>query len=507
MVFKLTARASPPVSGNRIALWRTAKACAIALLIFCCTTAAHAIQATVMHKIFYAPTADNQLSPYLEAYWQVDPATIAYRQEDEKWVGKIRTDIVISSDSGVVREEHFVLETTPLADKAATLRQNIIDLQRFPLKEGKYTLVIKFSDLNKQGNEYTYTDSVHVAATKREVHLSDIQLVDTSVVSGAQNIFQRNGVIQIPLAANFLGDNRNNIQYYAEVYNLETVPKERTPLFTRVYISKKPLERMANDVIRHDSLKVSKVGLIAGKLAVTSLSSGNYYLNVVVEDRDRSQMVAKSLFFQMINTDPVIADKPKDTSSGSSVYLDLNRTFVAKYTAAQIRAILKMLLPIADPNEANRINSFISVPDEMYSRYFVYNFWLSRNKLRPEEEWKEYSNKVREVNKLFGSSMLPGYETERGLIYLKYGKPTERITVDHEQGALPYEVWQYTSLPGNPNAIFLFYRPGFVSNDYRLLHSTVNGEVRNRGWRTSLYTGGASSESRNSRAEQFIGNR
>ena len=339
------------------------------------------------------------------------------------------------------------------------------------------------------------------------MHLSDIQLVDTSVASSAQNIFQRNGVIQIPLAANFLGDNRNTIQYYAEVYNLETVPKERTPLFTRVYISKKPLERMANDIIRHDSLKVSKVGLIAGKLAVTSLSSGNYYLNVVVEDRDRSQMVAKSLFFQMINTDPVIADKPKDTSSGPSVYLDLNRTFVAKYTAAQIRAILKMLLPIADPNEANRINSFISVPDEMYSRYFVYNFWLSRNKLRPEEEWKEYSNKVREVNKLFGSSMLPGYETERGLIYLKYGKPTERITVDHEQGALPYEVWQYTSLPGNPNAIFLFYRPGFVSNDYRLLHSTVNGEVRNRGWRTSLYTGGASSESRNSRAEQFIGNR
>ena len=103
--------------------------------------------------------------------------------------------------------------------------------------------------------------------------------------------------------------------------------------------------------------------------------------------------------------------------------------------------------------------------------------------------------------------MLNGYENDRGMIYLKYGAPTERVVVENENGAIPYEVWQYNSVPNNTNAMFLFYRPGFVTNDFKLLHTTVNGEVRNKAWRLSLYRNGEAFDVHNSRAEQYLGNR
>jgi hypothetical protein len=45
-----------------------------------------------------------------------------------------------------------------------------------------------------------------------------------------------------------------------------------------------------------------------------------------------------------------------------------------------------------------------------------------------------------------------------------------------------------------------------MANDFKLLHSTVNGEIRNKSWRQSLYPAGVSTNPENSRAEQYFGN-
>jgi hypothetical protein len=54
------------------------------------------------------------------------------------------------------------------------------------------------------------------------------------------------------------------------------------------------------------------------------------------------------------------------------------------------------------------------------------------------------------------------------------------------------------------DAFFLFYKPNVSISDFRLLHSSVDGETINPDWRSYLYTGGAGTESR---AEQMIGTR
>jgi GWxTD domain-containing protein len=257
---------------------------------------------------------------------------------------------------------------------------------------------------------------------------------------------------------------------------------------------------------------------------IGALLSGNYYININLQDKNGTALATRSLFFQRLNAHP---EKPevapvslkevmKDTSMEKVTFLDLEKTFLAKYNVQQLRSILKMLLPVSDGMQTNTINNFLKKTDEMYMRYFIYNYFQDLNAKDPGKAWKEYSDKVVEVNKKFSANGNAGYETHRGFIYLRYGKPTDIITVTSEAGSLPYEIWQYNVLTqfGNKkklaNALFQFYKQSRNLSDYFLLHSTVTGETMNSAWRTYLFSAnGASSAgfSMNSRAEQYFSNR
>ncbi len=300
------------------------------------------------------------------------------------------------------------------------------------------------------------------------------------------------------------------------------MPAASYPLIEKVFIAKKPDSGPYGNTLKRDTVNPQKLSFVSGSFNVAALASGNYYLRVTLENRIHKVIASESLFFQRLNTHPVIEkdtlkntekspDPVSDTGMEHVNLLDLNKTFVAKYSLPQVRAILKMLLPGSDALGTENINNFLKKPDELYMRYYIYNFFLNINKDDPAYAWKEYSNKILEVNKLFTSHGTPGYETERGFIYLRYGKPTDIITVENESGTLPYEIWQYNTLTQTnrkevANALFLFYRPQ-ATFDYKLLHSTVEGEIQNEAWRTYLYTGGGGGTNGNSRAEQYIGNK
>src|SRR6185295_19538701 len=104
-------------------------------------------------------------------------------------------------------------------------------------------------------------------------------------------------------------------------------------------------------------------------------------------------------------------------------YLDLRATFVSRFEMPQLRAILKMLLPAAEPAEESAIKGFLDRPDELYMRYFIYNHFSNINKGDPAKAWKQFSDVVREVNRLYKSGSTMGYETDRGIIHLRYGAP------------------------------------------------------------------------------------
>lgn len=505
-------------------MYRFLVICAISVLA---PVFSRAIDATVTRSVSFA-TADNGVTyrPYLEVSWQVNPRSVHFsKMSDGKISGRIRTDIVVKDDKGIVNEEHFISQTSPRSTPEELETLTIIDTRRLRIAEGKLHLLFRLSDMNDSSAHFDHIDSFEVVIPPGAPYYSDVQLLDTFFKMDSKTSFERNGRQHIPMCADFLGDNKRNLHYYAELNNLRSVPAELYPLVHRVRLAKKKNEAFLADPAVSDTLIGGRVPLILGTFPVGKLTSGNYYIVLTLEDRTGRVLCTQCRFFQRMNLHPEVSEVPKkaikemlaDTAMEKITVLDLDKTFLSKYNLAQIKAMLKMLLPQSDPMQTSTINNFLKNPDEMYMRYYLHNYFQSVNSKDPGKAWKEYSEKVMVVNKKFSAQGTAGYETERGFIYLRYGPPTDIVTVTNETGALPYEIWQYNTLTQFSNkkelanALFLFYKPGQMIGDYRLLHSTVPGEMMNSAWRMYLFATNNASTSAgvnmNSRAEQYFSGR
>jgi len=485
-----------------------------ALLLLCTGLArpAGAVEGVASATVFFLPGAGGQAgTAYIELCWQIDPMSLHYRKDTAGMLtATVRTDIVIRNDTGIVAGDHYLLHTRPAYPQAASA-QHILELRRLTVPAGSMQLTLKLTEPQFPQRNFSYTQNISVPQPD-SVGYSGIQLVDTAypAVGGEDPVFFRNGHTQLPWPGNFLDDNRKVIRYYAELYGADRLHVETYPVVQHVSISRREDGGMIQHLQRTDTLLPAPVVPVSGQFDLSALASGNYYLGIRLLDRDRHPLATRSFFFQLVNKHPaaIVRDTTADTTEGTTTFLDMSTTFVAKYTLPQVRAILEMLLPVSDDWDRKAIENFMKKPDEMYMRYFIYNYFLKINGKDPEQAWKAFSDRVREVNRMFGSGVMPGYKTDRGIIYLKYGKPNDRIVVNNEPGALPYEIWQYYALGRQSmEGVFLFYQPGSSVHDYRLLHSTVNGEMRNSQWRRSLYIKGEDNGNANSRAEQYIRNR
>lgn len=83
-------------------------------------------------------------------------------------------------------------------------------------------------------------------------------------------------------------------------------------------------------------------------------------------------------------------------------------------------------------------------------RAWLRQFWARRDPspgtTRNEERERFYAA-ITEANRRYregGASAIPGWNTDRGRIFIKYGAPDEVYARRVQQGRQPYEVWKYT---------------------------------------------------------------
>jgi len=84
-------------------------------------------------------------------------------------------------------------------------------------------------------------------------------------------------------------------------------------------------------------------------------------------------------------------------------------------------------------------------------REFLRQFWAERNPTPGSARnaaAEAYNARIGVVNKKFrvmGAKELPGWSTDRGRIYLEYGKPDLVLTRRGPGVFMPYEVWKYNN--------------------------------------------------------------
>ncbi|MEX2260963.1 MAG: GWxTD domain-containing protein, partial [Bryobacteraceae bacterium] len=104
---------------------------------------------------------------------------------------------------------------------------------------------------------------------------------------------------------------------------------------------------------------------------------------------------------------------------------------------------------------------------------FIEQFWLRRDPTpgTGENELKEeHYRRIGYANKRFRTSGRPGWQTDRGRMYIPYGPPDE--IESHPSGGgqtvYPFEIWKYRYVEGIGNNVSFTFVDRTRTGDYRL---------------------------------------
>ena len=205
---------------------------------------------------------------------------------------------------------------------------------------------------------------------------------------------------------------------------------------------------------------------------IENLPSGNYELVIEICTKKNEILLTKKAQFQRSN--PTVVDD-------AIASLGKKEAFVDQLTQEELNYALRAIAPIIEDKGVERLNFVIKSNDIKIQKTNLYGFWVNQNNVLPEEAYRQYMEVARAVDEKFKSSYGHGFESDRGFIFMKYGKPDDVITVIDEPSAPPYEIWSYNDFPktNQTNVKFIFYNPSLASGNFRTLHSTARGELYN----------------------------
>lgn len=363
---------------------------------------------------------------------------------------------------------------------------DLIDLQRYVLDPGVYVLEIELTDLNEPSSVSKVKIDFEVHSPTQETMLSDLILLsnvykDTTV---AGNPLARNGVVMEPLPSHFYDRYAEQLFFYGEVYDAQAMGEEFlvTYYYEDLGVPKDEREQL---LISHKKKPARAIVPLLLQSNIAELPSGNYALNLEIRNLSRELIESKRIAFQRSN--PLFVPKDEPLSG-----LSLTESFVSAMDNDSLRYALKALMPVASPIDVAVLSTLSQARDSASvtaQRLHLLKHWSKKNPNNPEKPYREYMEVVNAIHKNFYSGFRLGFETDRGYIYLKYGRPDDVVRVSNEMSAPPYEMWVYYDFPQTKqsNVKFIFYNPSLVDNDFTILHSTANGERNNPNWEIELY--------------------
>jgi GWxTD domain-containing protein len=362
-----------------------------------------------------------------------------------------------------------------------SLQNDLVHQEFFELAPGDYDLVVEARDLNAaDGPPSSYRLPLAVGARSDGVSISNIQFCER-IVPDATGAFAKYGYHPVPLLSDYYPKELNEISFYAELYGTDThFGKDSLYLFSYQIegYEKRSVEGGFKRSVRNTGRAVEPV---IASFDIRNLPSGNYLLALEVRNKQGELVTRAEQFFMRNN--PIQRSYDLQALGG----LDLTNTFAgAMNDLDSLSEHIASMVPIADPLERKIIDDRRKDKDIDLMRRFFYSFWSNRS-VDPEAAWRSYREQVIKVNKLFGCRLMKGFETDRGIVYLKYGAPNTMMDRFNEMGTYPYTIWHYYRAGRYTNRRFVFYQPDLASTCLVLLHSEVPGEVANPQWNNILH--------------------
>ncbi|MBQ7281014.1 MAG: GWxTD domain-containing protein [Bacteroidales bacterium] len=458
----------------------------------------------------------EQQRPYIETYLSFDAWNLNFRPTaDGKYRATVEIILTARQNDSIVYAKKYDLNS-PLIDDSNAVDFNFIDLQRFFLDNGIYTLDLTVRDKNSDNAPTQVQQKVSIFYDRKKPSLCPPQLMANVKRTVTDNVLSRAGYDMEPYLSDFIPEQMSQLNIYYEIYNINReVGKD--PFLTYIYIEDRATGQRATGIQHMARHKSSAYVPVFATLDISTLPSGNYNLVVEVHDRQNNNLIYQRLPIYRSNPSINILDSLSPAVG----------TFAADITDETLLAYyLDALYPIASEAEKDAVKSIISHPGLEEKQAFLLRFWTVRDPLHAADRWNEYRGWLEYVDKHFSYPRMRGYKTDRGRVYLQYGPPdfirdeknfvsALRLGSGTNVGAitdqygntvgssqigpdtpgnkslghihyLPYQLWRYNKLErDDANRVFLFWDE-FRSGFYKLLVSNARGEVMDPLWERRL---------------------
>ena len=430
----------------------------------------------------YASFAYDEQESLVELYMAVEANSLTYVADSSvyrtviplhlKLVRSSEAAPNLSTDTPIWSQEnqfHFALRDTAAITEGQVFLRQI----RFTVVPGEYELQVEIPVSGQKKIQARRDLIIPDFSQQNSCTLSDITLASRIVPSNArEDPFYKNGLTILPNPNQLYGEGAKEMFYYAEAYHTACVKSDigEYTLFTFVTEANGsiPIPRFQ----KRSRRRVRDTDILVGSFDVDSLVTGTYFLRFVILNYANEAMVEQNRKFFVLNPSldiPVVPAEPFETSGYASL------------PEEEVEKGLDHLRVLVTEQEARRIRR---VKDLDERRRILRDIWDARDPT-PETAVNEFRDEfytlLMYANERYSVQRLEGWETDRGRVLLKYGRPAMIESHLYERGRKPYEIWKYNNISGEGRADFVFAdMDGF--GDFELIHSSVAGERKLPDW-------------------------
>lgn len=432
-----------------------------------------AIRATFDYKQFLIPGE----GVFLETHLNFQGKSLEWISVDDKTnTATVQATLVVYSGDQVVdfRKVKINASPTPLG-----VTSDFIDIQRFLLPAGNYTLEVVLIDLNDPNlEEAKFTSPIQISLALDQPEISSITFVEAYMKSTEPNELTKSGLDILPLISDYFPEQANKLVFYAEVYNsgLALQGADKYLLTYAIWNDQGEIPA-TRKYMRKD---IAQVTPLLETVDITAIPSGSYQLVIEMRSPSNEELASESIAFTR-------------RAPLSLATLNQGDNYVAQPGLAfqnpdSMSSYVSWLYPIAQNNERNTINAQVQAGDQEILQTYFLSFWNERAPEDPIGAWLKYVREVWYVNRKYKTPIVDGYRSDRGRVFLQYGRPNTIVERHNQTNLFPYEIWHYYKIERFNDKRFLFYSRSVVNYDFDLLHSDMLGEVQNHDWPTMMRT-------------------
>jgi GWxTD domain-containing protein len=402
---------------------------------------------------------------------------------DGNMVYTVSAQVTDSSGLALLAEPWTWSKRVPAA--AQMVGASGLELVEFPVVAGRYTMHV------------TVTDSVSGRVAKVEAPIvgyataptaSDLLLSPAMRAAGdgdsvpRSGEMRRGGTIVVPAVELQLTPNRTKAYYLLETYTGQAAETSGTMQVSVVDASGKSLFRTAPSAVPVPA----GGGTLQGQLDLDGLPPGEYQFVVTLDLN--GQHIERRAAFEMASMQEMLARDSARQAAGAlasgTTGDGSDEQYFGAMDEAQLDSAEAPLVLIAKSSQLRGYDK-LSVGAK---RRFMVDFWqkldqqpeTARNETRDQfYQAIAYADQAFRVGR---GRQEPGWRTDRGRIYAKYGAASDQLSRAPGGGTAAYEVWRYTR--GKPRFYIFLDRNGLGS--YQLIYTNDVNEHGIPNWQELL---------------------